>query len=477
MIADSGERLLASLGTILVIFLLLLFHGGAATAGEARTALVIGNGAYSYGALPNPVNDATDVAAALHDAGFEVTFKKDADRTAMVEAIHAFADTLRTKGGVGLFYFSGHGLQAESANYLLPIGEEPSRESDLRDMAINAGEVIDDMTSAGNSLNIVILDACRNSPLPPSSHIATRGLSRVEGSVGTFISFATSPGGVALDGEGRNSPYTKHLVEAIRTRGLNLEGVFKETLKGVYQETDGKQVPWISSSFFGEFAFYPGQSDGQAADSGSVQPPRQQATPAEPAQPPRPPEIAGIYHASGTNPNGSHYFGMTSIIATGSDYDVTWWIGKQLFRGTGHLAGRMLIVDWGDAHPVIYPIGNTNVLAGEWADGTATETLQRVAAAAVDPVASIEGSYRATGRNPNGSGYSGTVAIRREGSSYRLSWQIGRTAYKGVGHLAGNVLEVDWGSSTPVVYAVGDDGTLKGLWEAGKGEETLTPVR
>ena len=116
MIADSGERLLASLGTILVIFLLLLFHGGAAAAREARTALVIGNGAYSYGALPNPVNDATDVAAALHDAGFEVTFKKDADRTAMVEAIHAFADTLRTKGGVGLFYFSGHGLQAESAN-------------------------------------------------------------------------------------------------------------------------------------------------------------------------------------------------------------------------------------------------------------------------------------------------------------------------------------------------------------------------
>ena len=161
MTAGRGAGWLASLGTLLVILLLVLFYGGAAAAGEARTALVIGNGAYSYGALPNPVNDATDVAAALHDAGFEVSFKKDADREAMVEAIHAFADTLRTKGGVGLFYFSGHGLQAESANYLLPIGQEPSRESDLRDMAINAGRghVVDDLAGVDRHIPQIRLAA------------------------------------------------------------------------------------------------------------------------------------------------------------------------------------------------------------------------------------------------------------------------------------------------------------------------------
>jgi caspase domain-containing protein len=285
---------------------------------------------------------------------------------------------------------------------------------------------------------------------------------------------------VALDGEGRNSPYTKHLVEAIRTRGLNLEGVFKETLKGVYQETDGKQVPWISSSFFGDFAFYPGVANGAGGNSGRVTPPRPQvsaATPRAPVEPAHPPELAGIYHASGTNPNGSRYFGMTSIVASGADYDVTWWIGKQLFHGSGHLAGRMLVVKWGDAHPVIYPIGSTDTLAGEWADGTATETLERFAAASSNPSTSLAGSYRAAGRNPNGSRYNGTVAIREEGSAYRLSWQIGKSAYQGVGRLSGNILVVDWGSSTPVVYAVGNDGVLKGLWEAGRGEETLSPVR
>ena len=107
MIADSGERLLASLGTILVIFLLLLFHGGAAAAREARTALVIGNGAYSYGALPNPVNDATDVAAALHDAGFEVTFKKDADRAAMVEPSTRSPILCGRRAGSGSFISRG----------------------------------------------------------------------------------------------------------------------------------------------------------------------------------------------------------------------------------------------------------------------------------------------------------------------------------------------------------------------------------
>jgi hypothetical protein len=475
--AEDG-RLLARLAPFLLSLAALLCASSAAMA-EARTALVIGNAAYAYGALANPVNDATDVAAALRDAGFDVIFKTDADRRSMAETIDAFADSLRTKGGVGLFYFSGHGLQAAGENYLLPIGEEPARESDLRDKAINAGEVIGDMAAAGNRLNIVILDACRNNPLPPASRIATRGLSRVEGSVGTFISFSTSPGGVALDGDGRNSPFTKHLVEAMRTRGLTLEGVFKETLKGVYQETGGQQVPWISSSFFGEFAFIPGPANGPVGKPAPEEPSRQTSTanPRESAKRATPPDLGGIYRASGINPDGSHYFGMTSIVATGPDYDFTWWIGKQLFRGAGHLAGRMLVVDWGDAHPVIYPIANTDVLAGEWADGSATETLERFAAAAAEPVASLEGSYRAAGRNPDGSRYSGGVRIRRQQDSYRLDWQIGRSAYAGTGRLSGNVLVVDWGASTPVVYAVGEDGTLKGLWEGGRGEETLTPVR
>jgi hypothetical protein len=479
-ISATGARLAMAL----VLFLLTmpaLLHASSAARAEARTALVIGNAAYSYGALANPVNDAADMAAALRDAGFDVVFKKDADAATMDEAIHSFADTLKQKGGVGLFYFSGHGIQAEGNNYLLPIGEAPAREVDLKYKAINAGEVVDDMSAAGNALNIVILDACRDNPLAIGGRSAVRGLSRVDGGVGLFMSFSTSPGSVALDGDGRNSPYTKHLVEAIRTRGLNLEAVFKETLKGVYQETEGKQVPWISSSFFGDFAFNPGPAGEPATEPSKVVhgAPSQRAsvaTAGEPLVRPNPPQLAGIYRAVGTNPDGSRYSGMTSIVPVGPDYEVTWWIGKQVFHGNGHLAGRILVVDWGDTHPVIYPLGTGGVLAGEWADGTATETLQRFAGAAAGPPSSLAGTYRANGQNPDGSHYSGTVTIRQDGGAYHLAWRIGSSAYKGTGRLAGNVLVVDWGAATPVVYAVGDDGTLKGLWEAGKGEETLSPA-
>src|SRR5205814_817541 len=160
----------------------------------------------------------------------------------------------------------------------------------------------------------------------------------------------------------------------------------------------------------------------------------------------------GIYHAVGTNPDGSRYSGMASIVSVDSGYDVTWWIGKQLFHGSGHLAGRMLIVEWGDAHPVIYPIGNGPALDGEWADGTATETLERVGTAGTKRVSSLAGN--AAGRNPDGSRYDGTVAISQESGRYRLSWRIGKTGYQGTGRLSGNILVVDWGSSTPVVYAV-----------------------
>ena len=99
-------------------------------------------------------------------------------------------------------------------------------------------------------------DACRNNALPGTN--TTSGLSRIDSSASLFVSYATSPGSIALDGTGRNSPYTKHLTQAIDSPGLTLEETFKRTLKGVHQETQGSQTPWISSSFFGEFIFKSG---------------------------------------------------------------------------------------------------------------------------------------------------------------------------------------------------------------------------
>jgi hypothetical protein len=244
-----------SIAALFILFASLVLGWSANAADEPRTALVIGNGAYSYGSLANAVTDATDMADALRDVGFEVTLLTDADQRAMDKALTGFSDALSAKGGVGLLYYSGHGVQVDNENYALPIGDELKREDDVKYEAVNIAQVITNLSGAGNSLNIVIIDACRNNPLQSSGRSATRGLARADGGPGLFVSFSTSPGAVALDGDGRNSPFTSHLIRAIRMPGLSLEEAFKETLKGTYTETEGEQLPWISSSFFGDFVF------------------------------------------------------------------------------------------------------------------------------------------------------------------------------------------------------------------------------
>ncbi|MBI3434010.1 MAG: caspase family protein, partial [Proteobacteria bacterium] len=362
---------------------------------QARTALVFGNAAYSFAPLVNPTNDAQDVAAALRGAGFEVILNTDSSQSGMTESIQSFGATLKAKGGVGLFFFAGHGVQHSGENYIIPIGDGIASEADLKNRAIAMSEVVDTMAAASNGLNIVILDACRDNPLRQGS---TGGLSRIDTNARLFVSYSTSPGAVALDGTGRNSPYAKHLAGALRTAGLNLEETFKRTLKGVYQETKGQQTPWISSSFFGDFVFRSG-----GVTTAAVGIPRNAPTQLAAV----PPTFAGIYRADGTNPNGSRYRGMVALTQTGDQFNVKWWIAKQIFTGTGHLAGRLLVVNWGAKHPVIYGFGDGSVLDGEWADGSATERLQLYSRASAEAVATPQGRYRVSGRNANGSGYSG----------------------------------------------------------------------
>lgn len=489
-VADPMPRALLRPPLSLFAAILLALPLRAATAPtEPRTALIIGNAAYADAPLNNPTNDASVMAQVLQRAGFDVTVKTDANQRAIREAIRSFGDALKKKGGVGLFYFSGHGVQVDGENYLVPVGEGIQSEDDLKRRAVTAAEAVDTMAAANPKLNIVVLDACRNNPLASGG---TRGLSRIDSSANLFVSFATSPGAVALDGEGRNSPYTKHLADSVALANLNLEETFKRTLKGVYQETRGSQTPWISSSFFGDFVFRPTATAAATTPSTSTAPPASTAKPPSTTTastwiPPRQSSssqspaaaaaasLAGVYHADGRNPNKSRYHGMTVIVPDGEQVRLTWWIGKDVFSGRGHFAGRMLVVYWGDTHPVIYDLRGGNALAGEWADGKATEQL-RLFAGAMDGVPpSLAGRYRARGRNANGSTYSGTVSISPRGRRYHLEWRIGSSSYSGDGTLDGNVLTVDWGAATPVVYALGPDGVLKGLWEAGKGEETLTP--
>lgn len=441
---------------------------------EARTAVIVGNSSYSFAPLVNPKNDAEDIAEALTGAGFQVNLLLDATQDEIMEAVVGLSDILEEKGGVGLFFFAGHGVQVEGENYLLPIGEAPGDAAQLKAETVSAAEVVERMSAAGNDLNIVILDACRDNPLTG----AVSGLSRIDSSAKLFISYSTSPGAVALDGEGRNSPYTKHLTLSLATPGLNLEETFKETLKGVYQETGGKQTPWLSSTFFGEFVFKDGpageakadqQSGVQSSQGGKRTAQLRLPDAAELAGP----RLTGIYRAQGTNPDGSRYRGMAAVTEADGRYGVTWWIGKGVFQGSGELAGRMLVVDWNDRHPVVYEFAPDGVLDGEWADGTATDVLKPFGLTAGSAPAA--GRYNVDGRNADGSRYRGTVDIDGDGRDYEFRWKIGSSAYSGRGALTDGLLVVDWGSSQPIVYAVREDGSLAGLWDNGRASEVLTP--
>jgi hypothetical protein len=238
----------------LILFILILIHPSALQAAmEQRTALVIGNGSYSTGPLKNPVNDATDMASALKQAGFTVILKKNARLQEMEDAIENFGNRLK-RGGVGLFYFAGHGFQVNGVNYLIPIGANINKESDVKYLSVDANKILDEMANANNGLNIVLLDACRDNPFSRSFRNATRGLAIVSSApIGTFISYSTGPGQVARDGAGRNSPYTSALIQYMKKPGLTIEDVFKGVRQKLRKETG--QVPWELSSLEGKFYF------------------------------------------------------------------------------------------------------------------------------------------------------------------------------------------------------------------------------
>jgi uncharacterized caspase-like protein len=238
---------------------------------ERRTALVIGNAAYDFGPLRNPVNDATDIAAALRQLGFEVTLWRNADLRVMHEAIETFSHQLR-QGGAGLFYFAGHGVQVGGENYLIPIRAQINRQQDVQYEAVPVGRILGGMEDAENQLNILILDACRDNPWARQWRWSQRGLAMVQAAHGSLIAFATAPGGIANDGDGRNGLYTSELLQHLMTPGLSVEHLFKRVRAGVVKATTGKQIPWESSSLIGDFFFAPPALSPPAVAGGSGPP-------------------------------------------------------------------------------------------------------------------------------------------------------------------------------------------------------------
>ena len=274
-----------------LLALLLLILAGPAHA-ERRIALVIGNAAYKEGPLRNPVNDARDMGTALRSLGFAVIERENSGLAEMEAAVNEFWGKLR-KGGVGLFYYAGHGLQVNGRNYLVPVDAKLQVEQDAKYKCMDAGLVLGRMENAGNKLNIVILDACRNNPFARSWRSASEGLARMDAPKGSIIAYATAPDSVAADGEGKNGLYTEKLLRAMRMPGEPVEMVFKRVRDEVMRATRDKQVPWESTSLRGEFYFLLGTAaSGSPAEAyDTPAPPQMQlALAPAPKEPPHPAE-------------------------------------------------------------------------------------------------------------------------------------------------------------------------------------------
>jgi len=234
--------------------------GAHSASAESRLALVIGQSAYrSVPALPNPANDAKAVTQLLTDSGFEVSTAADLSQGQMREAVSEFAGKVAAKGAdtVALVFYAGHGLQIDGENFLVPIDIDPKREADIPIQAVRLNDILNTLTSVPSKMRILMLDACRNNPFPELK-TAGSGLAIVDakvGAPGTFLSFSTSPGAVAEDGSGSNSPYTNALLAAGKEQNIPIEETFKRVRLAVNKVTEGRQTPWDSSSLTEDFRF------------------------------------------------------------------------------------------------------------------------------------------------------------------------------------------------------------------------------
>ncbi len=222
-----------------------------------RRALVIGNSRYKANPLRNPVNDARAMAEKLKRTGFEVSLGLDLDRAAMLEAIRGYSDALGATKPVGLFFFAGHGVQFSWRNYVLPTDAVAERMEDIQKSCVDINTVLEGIKRAGNPMNVIVLDACRNNPFGSDFLVEQKGLSQVDAPPGTLLAYATAPGNVASDGEGANGLYTEHLVEQIGTPEAKIEDVFKRVRLRVRRRSNGLQIPWESTSLEEDFWFIP----------------------------------------------------------------------------------------------------------------------------------------------------------------------------------------------------------------------------
>ncbi len=258
---------------------LLLFVWSATAQADKRVALVIGNSSYTHvSSLPNPQNDAADLAALLERVGFKVRRESNLGRHAMQDTLAEFSDTA-AGADMALIFYAGHGIGVDKQNFLIPVDARLSTDRKIRFETVPLDTVLASMDGV-KGVRIVLLDACRNNPfaarmkLTSSSRSVSRGFSRVEPSRGTLISFAAKDGTTADDGSGRNSPYTAALLKHLDQPGLELQFMFRKVRDQVLAATGGGQEPFTYGSLPGRQIYLskpPGTTEGTSGGQSTIQ--------------------------------------------------------------------------------------------------------------------------------------------------------------------------------------------------------------
>lgn len=282
----------------------LMIVGTSVASDERRVALVVGNAGYDGDlALANPVNDATDLAAALGRLGFDVLLRTDLDKPAMDAAFGEFA-VAASGADVAVFYYAGHAMELNGRNYIMPIGAKLESEATVPYELARVDDVLDELRRA-SGVRVAILDACRDNPLASRLKAATarsrggtpsRGLARIANTEGMLVAFATQAGATAADGQTRNSPFTAALLTHVATPGLEIGQMFRRVAKDVHDATDAGQLPELSISLLGEFYLNPGDADGPGPGA-----PRIAKAPVVDAPPAVAPDVAAFTQIASSN--------------------------------------------------------------------------------------------------------------------------------------------------------------------------------
>lgn len=224
---------------------------------EVKRALVIGCSSYQHASpLVNPLNDANGMEISLSKLGFDVLKSIDPTQRELKIVIDEFGNNLKGTD-VGLFYFAGHGVQVKGLNYLIPIDAKLTSERLVEYDCVEAGRILAHMEDARTSVNLIVLDACRNNPFERSwgRGIGQRGLATMNAPKGSLIAYSTAPGTTASDGSGSNGLYTEALLNHIHVKATPVNTLFQKVRLDVMEKSKEAQIPWESTSLTADFYF------------------------------------------------------------------------------------------------------------------------------------------------------------------------------------------------------------------------------